>query len=409
MAFLNKTGLEHLWKHIVAKLTSYAPSKSGDGAHGTWNIDISGNATKADKATSADTATKANTATKLENAKTINIGGHASGTAQSFDGSNNVVIPVSQVMENIVRAGGPAISGSVSSIDMAMNEDFSANRLAYMPANDIVVEYSNDGGATWLDYGMTDAQKQSLVTLNSDVRIGKKSADITTNDQMRVTITAAANKTYFSLKKILLRVTTNGAIGSQVLIEKALIGDDTAFSAVGTYGVSGWSGWNSIPLVAAFGGSTNQTSQIRKLRFTFSITGLSTSNNALGLLAMRMYGENSWGNSGGSMAANGHIYSYDIDKNANFPAKVTAPIFSGSLSGNATSATKATQDGNGNVITETYAKKSDVTVTSVNNKTGSIVLSAADVGAITEEDFISDSKIDEICGESILGNREIDY
>ena len=397
MAFLNKAGLEQLWKHIVAKLTSYAPSKSGDGAYGTWDINISGN------------ASKANTAAKLETAKTINVGGYASGTAQSFDGSNNVIIPVSSVSENIIRAGGPSISGGVSSTDMAMNEDFSANRLAYMPAKDIEVEYSNDGGTTWVDYGLTDAQKQSLVTLNGDIRIGKKTTNITTNDKMRVTITAATGVTYFSLKKILLRISTSGALGSTVLIEQALVGNNTNFTTVGTHNISGWSGWNSIPFITAFGGGENQTSQVRRLRFTFSISGLSTSSNSLTLLAIRMYGENSWGNSGGTMAANGHMYSYDINKNVTFPANVTAPTFNGSLSGNAASATKATQDGNGNVIANTYAKKSEITVNSVNNKTGNIVLTAADVGAVTEEDFITDSKIDEICGESLLGLEDVNY
>lgn len=43
-----------------------------------------------------------------------------------------------------------------------------------------------------------------------------------------------------------------------------------------------------------------------------------------------------------------------------FPVSVTAPIFNGDLNGNATSATKATQDGDGNVITSTYATKTEM-------------------------------------------------
>lgn len=39
---------------------------------------------------------------------------------------------------------------------------------------------------------------------------------------------------------------------------------------------------------------------------------------------------------------------------------ITAPSFIGNLSGNADTATKATQDGDGNVITDTYAKKTDL-------------------------------------------------
>lgn len=47
-----------------------------------------------------------------------------------------------------------------------------------------------------------------------------------------------------------------------------------------------------------------------------------------------------------------------------FTGTVTAPTFAGALSGNASTATRATQDGNGNVITSTYASwGSNVTVT----------------------------------------------
>jgi hypothetical protein len=66
------------------------------------------------------------------------------------------------------------------------------------------------------------------------------------------------------------------------------------------------------------------------------------------------------------MSKTGHLYSYDDDQNATFPAKVTATQFVGPLQGNAAtatsatsaaSATKATNDGNGNNIVNTYATK----------------------------------------------------
>lgn len=49
-----------------------------------------------------------------------------------------------------------------------------------------------------------------------------------------------------------------------------------------------------------------------------------------------------------SMAANGHLYSYDYNKNATFPANVTATTFIGTLTGNATTATTATKLGTAN-------------------------------------------------------------
>lgn len=55
---------------------TYAPTKTGTGASGTWGISISGNAA---------------TATKLATARAISLTGNASGSA-NFDGSNNISI-----------------------------------------------------------------------------------------------------------------------------------------------------------------------------------------------------------------------------------------------------------------------------------------------------------------------------
>ena len=53
------------------------------------------------------------------------------------------------------------------------------------------------------------------------------------------------------------------------------------------------------------------------------------------------------------MATNGHLYSYNHKQDAAFPSTVKAPTFIGNLTG---TADKATSDGAGNVIAETYAK-----------------------------------------------------
>lgn len=54
-----------------------------------------------------------------------------------------------------------------------------------------------------------------------------------------------------------------------------------------------------------------------------------------------------------------------------------APIFSGSLTGNAATATKATQDADGNTISSTYLKRSGGTMTGVLNAHGGITLNGS--------------------------------
>ena len=234
--------------------------------------------------------------------------------------------------------------GSISPVDAAASSLHSANRLQFAKPAGITIEYSRDGGSTWVDYGSSDASKVKLVSgIGSSHSIGGHSSGVTINDKLRITLDATAMGVYTSCKKVLINLSTNGANGSNVIIEKSLKGSPTTFTSVGTSGVSGWSGWNSLYVTGSFGGGSNQSSNIAKLRFTFGITGLSTSYNSnLTVSDIVMIGDTYW-SFPSTMAKTGHLYSYDASQNATFPAGVTATTFTGSLSGNATTATTATK------------------------------------------------------------------
>ena len=85
------------WKTVAYTddISNYAPSKTGSGASGTWNINVSGNAATATKATSATTAAtcagNSATASRLATARSIALTGNATGSAK-FDGSGNISI-----------------------------------------------------------------------------------------------------------------------------------------------------------------------------------------------------------------------------------------------------------------------------------------------------------------------------
>lgn len=263
--------------------------------------------------------------------------------------------------EAYLKWGGKSISGNISPIDAACSNVHSANRFQFSKPAGITVEYSTDG-KTWIDYEATDTKKINLVSdIGTTFLIGKRSTGTTVNDKLRVTLDATAMGMYVRLRKLLINVSTNHATGCNVIVEKSMKGSATTFTIVDTYPISGWSGWNSIPLSSPFGGTDTQTSNIAALRLTFGITAINTSktSNALTIMNILGLGDVFWSYPS-NMAKTGHLYSYDDAQNATFPAKVTATTFSGSLSGNATSATKATQDGSGNVITSTYATKSNL-------------------------------------------------
>ena len=118
------------------------------------------------------------------------------------------------------------------------------------------------------------------------------------------------------------------------MVERANIGSETNFtSTIGTYDIDGRSGWNSLPLaIGAFGGNASQTFQCGALRFTFSFTD-TASNARPSVLGMMFLGTTYW-ITPSNMARTGHLYSWDVNQNAIFPAGITATSFNG----NATSA-----------------------------------------------------------------------
>ena len=295
-----------------------------------------------------DTSGNAGSATQLKNARTIAIGTGATGTATSFNGTSNITIPITDVKDAYITWGGKNISGQISPDDMGCIDEFGHNKLAFLPAGCITVEYTTDGGTTWLDYGLTDEEKVKIVTTSGiNLSIGKGTATASggtlTNEncgnyKVRVKISTrnGQGKTsgylYTQAKKWLLNVTTNGATGTTVLVENRSIANYNnnvnTWTTVGTYDVSGWSGWNSIPYNYTFGGGSNQTGQIADVRFTLSIEKVNVNYNcAAAFLDFRLIGQTNW-SMPSELARTGHLYTMDVDQNATFPKKIMANDFS---------------------------------------------------------------------------------
>lgn len=228
--------------------------------------------------------------------------------------------------------GGRNIVGSITPIDAAISNLHSANRFAFAKPAGITIEYSTDGGSTWVDYGASDNAKVSLVSCDGPYFfIGKKTTGITINDKLRITLNATNMGVYTILRKLLFNINTNGATGSNVIIERAFKGSETTFRDLGTYTISGWTGWNSIPIDYLFGGGDTQTGNLAILRLTFGITGVSSAySSALSVLNIVAIGETYW-DYPSTMAKTGHLYSYDSSQNATFPAGLTASTLTGKL------------------------------------------------------------------------------
>lgn len=254
-----------------------------------------------------------------------------------------------------------------------------ANRLAFLPADQVIIEKTTDGGTTWTSAGVSDAQKKALfATRNaSGIQIPLLNGAKDTNCGVRITFTAMKynvpsgtsetgkynywNSTYVSgaerysnLRELWFWVSTNNdAMRVQVQYASGSNPNtwNTAFND-NNFRLKGWSGsdwcrWTANP---TFGGSTTQTGNYWNWRITFwsqyneGQTAFQ-SNTVQSIQGINGYGDNVWNMPNGMMRED-HLYTWDTDMNATFPANVTATQFTGSLSGNATSATTATTAAN---------------------------------------------------------------
>ena len=250
----------------------------------------------------------------------------------------------STVPEAWLSRGGRNFSASYGCIDAAMVPDLGANRLAYISASSITIEYSRDGGSTWTDYGASDIQKVGLFSTGYSAIIGKadsnnKATEHGADYQLRVTIDTGLAPVYTVLNKFVIYVNTNGSTGCKVKIQKALQSTPTTFvDHTDFIDIAGWSGYNVINTDGLTTYGNTAASQYGRVRFLFTNTNSGASTTYSGLIVMRIMGFGGVGwTCPSNMARNGHLYTMDAAQNATFPAQVTATQFNGSFNGIATS------------------------------------------------------------------------
>lgn len=232
--------------------------------------------------------------------------------------------------------GGRAVAGGVSPVSAALIGAIGSNKFELCDPAGVKVEYSTDGGATWVDYGASDQNKIQLLSesLGTNLTIGKvdnRDRYATVNDRLRVTVTANDCNVYTMLKCILLNVSTNGSYKCTVTIEQSRIGAPDDFAVISTNNIDGWTGWNEIPLEKSFGGAQSQVYQTNSIRLTFQAGQPPTSGGSKGnlaLLNLLFIGITNW-MVNSNIARFGHLYKYDYAGNATFPAAVAAQSFSG--------------------------------------------------------------------------------
>lgn len=213
-----------------------------------------------------------------------------------------------RTQSTLLQWGGPNIVGSASPLDAALSDDLSANRFAEMPTANFVFEQSSNAGSSWTTY---DADGYSLVTestltvRNTNI-VGNQSA----SNWHRFTIDVrpgSSNNFYGQIRKFLFSISTAGATGCRVKIEGSTFATPDTFVQIADAPIDGWSGWNVINVSITAG--LGVESFYKKLRFTFSQTGVSSSHSScLYVNRMRVYCANCWGAPGNFALQNRTYY-----------------------------------------------------------------------------------------------------
>lgn len=310
------------------------------------------------KANSSHTHTKAqvglgNVDNTADSVKSVNYANNA-GTANEINPNNSY--------------------GSITKAVRPMFDSVRANRLAFLPYDQIIIEKTVDGGKTWTDAAITEYNKRALFSENGGgftlpLIDGKKN----TLCGIRLTITGmkynvpagteeTAKYNYWNSKYVkeaeryctigdMFFWVSDGSDNISLVIERATGAASTSWanlftSSSSTGYLNGWSGPNYIKFSeGTLGGDARQTSNWWNYRFTFMShprNGSDFNSNyitqAQNVTMIKAYGASVWAIPNNLMS-NDHMYTWDVDKNVAFPAIVSASGFNGT-------ATKLARDGN---------------------------------------------------------------
>lgn len=253
----------------------------------------------------------------------------------------NITVPtsfsdLSSRGESWLEWGGKNFSGSYGPIDAAIVPELGANRLAFVPAAAVYVEYSRDGGATWTNYSPSDADKINFFNGNGNAgfTIGKATtSSVATNQyQVRINLYTGVGSVYTVLNKFVIYVSTNGTNANWCTIRARTQQNyennvNTWVTFANKVSVNGWSGYNVINTSGLTTYGNTKASQYGHIQFIFGCdTGSSGTYAGLTIYKIFGFGGVGW-TTPATLAKTGHMYTYDASKNVTFPAGVSATSF----------------------------------------------------------------------------------
>ena len=239
------------------------------------------------------------------------------------------------------------ISNGMNEIQQGILDTTSADRFAFIPARNIIIEESIDGGTTWTTKNAADWDKENLFTgkdYDGFLALPTIDGKCNTNCLVRVTITAmnynvpegttdsnryqywnedyATDVERYCNPKLLSVWVASTGNHIQLKVEGHDGYKDTTWQTIKTFdGLSGWAGRNMCSLDAngiLFGGSVTQKANYWNWRFTFRTqtndndfdNSKLTSSTGQYIYGIRAFSVSTW-SAPNNLMESGHLYSWD--------------------------------------------------------------------------------------------------
>jgi len=230
-----------------------------------------------------------------------------------------------------------------------------ANRLAFLPADQIIIEQTTDGGETWESANISDSAKLNLFSTRSgNIAIPKLNGEVSELCGIRITITGMKynvpdgttetekynywNSTYIdkterycNLRELWFWITTGGnSMRVQVYSAMGANPDNWIVRFNTDFAMAGWSGSDWVRVSpTVFGGSKTQPAHYWNWRMIFwsripdNKDAFPYPSNTGVVYGIAGYGDNAWTTPNPLMKED-HLYYWDANQNAFFPAQVNA-------------------------------------------------------------------------------------
>ena len=325
----------------------------------------------------------ASTATKLATARTVSLSGAITGSG-TFDGSNNLAITTSVGNLSYLPLSGGTVTGNLT-VNGTITGHISGNAstaTTWQTARTLTVgntgksvngsanvswskaEISGDATNTangWMS--AADKKKLDSITVSQIGMVGANS--IVGAGDVKVTITNGVATVEHANHSITAGTASGGSgtlsNGGSFTIPKVTYDAYGHITGTGTTSVT-------LPMITSISGNAATATKLasaRTISLSGAITGSGTFDGSNNLAITTSVGNLSYlPLSGGTITGN---------------LKVNGTI-TGNLSGNASTATKATQDGNGSVISSTYLKLA-----------GGTMVSGAKINFVSNSSTVSDA------------------